>query len=256
MSQLTSKALFIYVLLSIDLFVNITDELIAPRKLVTHTSPIEDVNNMAFVLVLIQIASILCAVSSLISHFLEAADQVIQRAVLIPCNGSHTDAIQQSPLRGVQLPRRSALKLVVDKYWWSLLVGSSYVVLTIILQIIRLDPDWHHRPKLMSHVSFPESSHANLSVADFLLDSREILQRENYNGHRDHIISGRYGSGENDNVSGDQSETTWMSIMVSMFHKLISTCYYVTFVVINRTSPKQMTTRILAQEPTLTFNML
>lgn len=225
----------------IDLFVNITDELIPPWSPEFKQSG-RQINSVAFILVLIQVTSIMCAVLSLISQLFDASDLLIKHATLKVCKDDDNHPETPKLILRSKIPYRSAMKLVLDKYWWSLVVGSSYMVITIILQIVRLDPSWHDSSLLSDGLGSPPKFRGSKGT-DPWMNVQDTPHSAVFDIYRDTRLA---EAGEfRDHNSG------WIPIFISMFHKLMSTCYYVTFVVINRTLPRQMMSRILSQEPVL-----
>lgn len=164
MQKASYNVLFVYTLLIVDLVINVSDKLLYQQP-----------QTLVFSIVLLQICAIIIVVVDLVLHFFDTSDQVRQ-------------IVWFTFQKGSPMPQRTALKLVLDKYWWSLVVGLLYLVLTIILQLIRLDLRWR-RKMLGSYMEF-------------------------------------------------------IPVTVLLAHKLMSTCYYVSLVVICRATPNQMITRI------------
>lgn len=188
MQKTSYNVLFVYALLIVDLVINVSDKLLYPPQTT------EDISKSAFSVVLLQICAILVVVIELVLHFFYISDQVRQFAWF--------QYTKSSTSPRAPMPQRIALKLVLDKYWWSLVVGILYLVLTIILQLIRLDPRWHVR------TLDPSTEGNSMNV---------------YNN--------------------------FIPIIVVLAHKLMSTCYYVSFVVIYRATPNQMINRIFSNKP-------
>lgn len=302
----------IYILLLVDLTINITEKLIPIREIRVPASQAESttglrnnggnnftnsnedrmngnvhhndyrINTTAFIIVLVQILSIICAIINLIFHFLEAANKIRLEAIVErvtkqtkPNNNgifalSSTSSPQSQSSEHLSrraskqnnnnnnnidpnsrvnknnnnnnnarfkeqinrdlsvesqatklrlptgLPISASIKLVIDRYWWSLVVAISYLILSLCLQIVRIE--------------------SGLSVTETMDNKRKVEYVTNQEKVEENF---------------QQHEQIWMPILISMLHKLMSTCYYVSFVVIYRLTPDQIKERILAQEPTI-----
>lgn len=192
MQKTSYNVLFVYSLLVADLVINVSDKLLYPPQTTS------EISKSAFLVVLLQICAILIVVIDLVLHFFHISDRVRQFAWF---QSSKSPLNSQAPM-----PQRTALKLVLDKYWWSLVVGLLYLVLTIILQLIRLDRRWHM--KVIEEPSASTKGGTSINVYKNLIP-----------------------------------------IFVLLAHKLMSTCYYVSFVVIYRATPNQMINRIFSNKP-------
>jgi hypothetical protein len=133
------------------------------------------------------------------------------------------------------MPQRTALKLVLDRYWWSLVVGLTYLVLTIILQTNKIDSqrwtvpiagieptavdDERPPPDAFGATTLGPTTTTNETAA--LLAPAATSQRQADVG-------------------------SLVPVLIVLIHKLMSTCYYVSFVVVYRASPLQMANRVLA----------
>ena len=295
------NVIFVYSLLVLDLLINITDNLLPLNYQAV------DKGTVAFTIVIIQIVAIVCVVVDLLLHFFETSDKVRQVAWLRErqqqedTNDHKKKATAADEFQFIPMPSRVALKLVLDKYWWSLLVGSSYLVLTIILQIVRLDPSWHTQHNtaaggIYNRANFDDHT---LSVSSLFLGRSSIeaeLQPTNgneppsplllnsslptENSNELHLSTSAPSNKPRDYVSlvwpstllptatkqqtsasefattGNRrmavttarrirSTSSFLPIFVLLLHKLMSTCYYVSFVVVYRASPSQMLNRIL-----------
>lgn len=241
MQKTSYNLIFVYGLLVVDLLVNITDNLFSASR---HHG---DGTTIMFVIVLIQIISIICVVIDLVLHFFETSDQVRKFAWNQRCRAG-SEIVRVGDV--CPMPQRLALKLVLDKYWWSLLVGLLYLVLTIILQTVRLDPSWHN------HRSSVVAVKANLmdeALVDESIFGRNLLERENHGilSEMSNSITSKLPSPEavpsasNPNLAASTTNINLLPIIVLLIHKLMSTCYYVSFVVVYRANPSQMVNRIL-----------
>lgn len=265
------NVLLVYSLLFVDLLINITDNLLPKPSYVSinnQTSQLEFVvSSWAFTVFIIQIVSIVCVISSLFLHLFNVSDQVKQVAQLKSAQAVEVDSWQPeygapSGIRLIPITQRLALKLVLDKYWWSLLVGLSYLVLSAILQIIRLDPSWHNDIRQL----FEQASvQKNINLNERLPTSRReswtdtknlavLVADPEVSRHETQI------SRDGLNITTDDGfnlSTTWnvsdsvtlnmnlIPVLIILVHKLMSTCYYVSFVVVYRASTNQMVNRIL-----------
>lgn len=172
------------------------------------------IGSLTFATFIVQILAIVCVVASLLLHFFEVADQLRQSAWLLligrqqelPSNrrASHGICFTSTKSNVAPMPLRIALKLVLERYWWSLLVGLMYLVLTIILQIAKLNQ--------------------SLTRGHFLITKTQITSHSN----------------------GQLDWRRALPIAIVLIHKLTSTCYYVSFVVVYRATPGQMVNRILS----------
>lgn len=254
MQKTSYNVIFVYSLLVVDLLVNIADKLVPS----THTDPISrhrEINKTAFLIVLVQIIAIFCVIADLVLHFFDASDQVRQFAW-----ENHSKIKNDNKLFQVNpMPQRIALKLVLDKYWWSLLVGVSYLVVTIILQIVRLDPSWHYNAlnsNLQMSSPIEEIPKENKMFDELKMDINEqtipaegsvlISEVRVPNG------AGKAGYDNDDYSTSDVQAATDSSnllpIVVLIIHKLMSTCYYVSFVVVYRATPSQILSRIFVNQ--------
>lgn len=247
MQNTSYNVIFVYSLLAIDLLVNIADKLV-PSTHIDHASRHREISNTAFLIVLVQIIAIFCVVIDLVLHFFQASDLVRQFAwehkTKIP------DTKNASPAEPIPMPQRTALKLVLDKYWWSLLVGVLYLVVTIILQIVRLDPNWHYSALnsnlLASNESWTtrgfdgSSSSLRMDVNEQTVPVDSVLIAE------EHLLGASTKSDAADEYSDVTTATggNLLPIIVLVIHKLMSTCYYVSFVVVYRATPSQILSRI------------
>lgn len=242
MQKTSYNVIFVYSLLVVDLLVNIADKLI-PSTYIEHTSHKKQISGIAFSIVIIQIFSILCVVINLVLHFFDASDQVRQFAWHHHCAGKD-DGTSRS---ATSMPQRAALKLVLDKYWWSLLVGVLYLVVTIVLQIVRLDPSWNYSALNAKLTAFNETS-SNFSSLRLGLNEQTVpvdpvLVAEE---HFSETSSARYEPQPAEDYSdvAQATSSNLLPIIVLLIHKLMSTCYYVSFVVVYRATPNQILARI------------
>lgn len=233
MQKTPYNVIFVYSLLVVDLLINITDNLISS----SHSNA-NEISTAAFSVVIIQILAITCVIINLVLHFFDTSDQVRQFAWAHRCLSDSGD-VRRSDRNAQPMAQRLALKLVLDRYWWSLLVGLLYLILTIILQIIRLDPSWHHsHPKqtMNANLKTEEPTFSSGSLLDKLLEVDETFSGDSeYNSTS---FSGQRSTQGAVNLN-------LLPVIVLLVHKLMSTCYYVSFVVVYRASPAQKVGRIL-----------
>lgn len=250
MNNKSCNVIFVYTLLVIDLVVNIADNLLPPTELDFHHRK-REISAIAFAIVIIQIVAIFCVVIDLVLYFFQVSDQVRQFAWIQLCRDSE-DANGEPKLGYVSgpMPQRTALKLVLDKYWWSLLVGLLYLILTIILQIIRLDPSWQFKvysSKLVAADLELQDQNSGPGSDSLRMDSKnEILASELITSSLS--PANEIQSDKMPELIGRPSlpsmEHNLLPLTVLLVHKLMSTCYYVSFVVVYRATPKQIVTRI------------
>lgn len=237
MLKTSHNVVFVYSLLVIDLLVNITDNSLSTS---VGDEDQQDINGIVFTVIIVQILAIICVIFDLVLHFFDASDQVRQFAWLQRCQSElpsrchHQTACDLSPM-----PQRVAFKLILDKYWWSLLVGLSYLVLTIVLRIIRLDPSWHNNL----------SNHSRPVSASLLPNGGDSQNWMTSDSPLDPTTDASYESPRQDSSlssSGRPAKShSLLPTLILLVHKLVSTCYYVSFVVVYRASPSQMMNRIL-----------
>lgn len=243
MQKISTNIIFIYSLLIVDLLVNITDNLLAPTVTPQDADKHGTISTLSFSIVIIQVVAIICVIINLVLHFFEASDQVRQLSWIQQCCSSDGSSSSCDPM-----PQRVALKLVLDRYWWSLVVGLLYLVLTIILQIVRLDsslfepstPATGTDTKLVESEANPDLlyyQNIKSSHTEIALEKREKLFSTAEIYHSSF-------------ASGSYSLRNLLPTLVLLIHKLISTCYYVSFVVVYRTSPCHMGSRILNNKST------
>lgn len=259
------------------------------------------ISGLAFIVVISQITSIVCVIINLIFHFLKASDELSLNAVIeevVNINENKSSKLEEEEEKeakklklaetqikhayreenGQSLPMSTALKLIIDHYWWSLIVGLFYLVLTIIMQIVRLDTVWLDRSfsngkqttlaalhgpvasyeekneNVFTSVSttntFSSSRDDSLTRLDTMIDNVHKINQYEINNHDKtyHHLPLMSKQHHNHNIS-------WLPIIVSVFHKLLSTCYYVSLVVIYRVTPKQMKDRILARPMTINLSL-
>lgn len=274
MYEISYNIIFVYFFLIIDLIINITDHLLtASTAVLTTTNDVQvesqhlrDISSVAFIVVIIQIFAIICVVIDLVLHFFQVSDQVQQfswfQICQRTCVGDEHGSRDNKSNGAIEtpMPQRIALKLVLEKYWWSLLVGLLYLVLTIILQIIRLDPSWqHHRGSLnngklialmnsdISGIGDLQVSHQNLRMdsSEFILNS-EVSSSEDESITKDSRIHD--GESVKDKTLFSLNKN-FLPVIVLLIHKLMSTCYYVSFVVVYRATLNQKVTRIFVNKP-------
>lgn len=253
MFKTSLNVIFVYSLLVVDLLVNITDNLLQPSNLNLKNN--SDISLSSFIIVLIQIIAIICVIIDLVLHFFQASDQVRQCAWFQKCRDAK--GAQNRNYRGnndqCPMPQREALKLVLDKYWWSLVVGCLYLVLTIVLQIYRLDLNLHDRltsseADIRDEVTSTKAFITNEPAS--ILDSHLLTKGDIYHSLVSEKITnpieaeGISSGGTGDDKRGPRQRCL-LPIIVLLIHKLMSTCYYVSFVVVYRASPSQMVNRIL-----------
>lgn len=211
MSTRLCNIVFVYTLLVIDLLINITQNLFSPFR--ANSFHIRDIDSFAFAIVVIQIIAILCVIIDLILYLYHAADKLCQYYWAQLQKATSVSAMS------CFLPQRMALKLVLDKYWWSLLVGAIYLVLTIILQIIRLNPEWQYSVTSNDfNSSLPPVDKENGSELLSALEELKNRSSPDYDIFKQNLIP----------------------VAVLLAHKLTSTCYYVSFFVVYKTSPDQV----------------
>lgn len=234
MYKISFNIIFVYGLLILDLLINVTDNLISPTiQTFNSIKVVKTINNTVFVIVLVQIFSIICVILNLILHFFQVSDKVREFAWLKLCEKDDRKLLFKP------MSQKIALSLVLNKYWWSLLVGFFYLVLTIILQIIRLDSSWH----------FKQSS------TKFLSSSLHLINQDDGTIRNQNIDEMIINSTNNSLLIGASSimnptQTTTLNLDLSniiiLIHKLVSTCYYVSFLVVYRSTPNQMINRIFS----------
>lgn len=270
MSQFSYNTTFVYSLLVLDLLINITDNVVAPNK--------QDgkIAQTTLIILVIQILANLAVVIHLVVHLFNVSDQVRQHIwIATMTKGKHPN--KNNPNYNVQIPQRVALKLVLGKYWWSLQIGIMYLVLTIILQIVRLDPVWHfyeqqsssirtNRPLEVSPVFYNSLQSYNeayerdpTSTTTSLPDDLSVSSTSSFESKLDELLASTTVSstkrplfefGNNmPPLKGSESVIkmgrSLIPLLVLLTHKLVSTCYYISFVVIYRLQPSQMIHRIL-----------
>lgn len=243
MYKLTYNVLFVYALLILDLLLNISDNLPFGKQPASNTR--RTINSVAFSIILVQVVAILCVVFNLALHLFEAAEELRLSAWQETTDSSFRRIAPMAP--------RTALKLVLDKYWWSLFVGLLYLVLTVILQIVRTDPIWH--PASSPRPSIGLTTRLTVSV----LSPSETSATSNDLFGNDHFrLEPGEGLGsleagllpaarETDATEpGESKSINFLPTLLLLIHKLVSTCYYVSFVVVYRINPRQMMSRILS----------
>lgn len=272
MQKTSCNVIFVYILLVVDLGVNIIDNLLSslPKSVFSYNNHHEYINKLAFTLVVIQILAIIFVVVDLALYLLEIAEKVRQFAWLQQCNDG--EVIETKTNAKFPMPQRLALKLVLDKYWWSLMVGLLYLVLTIILQIVRLDPSWHPGTSLPPSLGRENSAKNDDRVGKNLrMDPSELIVT-NYHSESALNNNNNYDSVKPTMISNDdltveptmvpinkpmtranleqdfRLEDSLPPIMFLLIHKLLSTCYYVSFVVMYRATPNQMMNRIFCNK--------
>jgi len=258
MNQMSKNVAFVYSLLIIDLLVNIADNVVSTNHISRIFDRAESATRVAFMIYIIQVFAIIIVVLNLIWHFLNISDKVEQSSYLV-VRSTHKSRVT---FTNRPLPHRLALKLVLDKYWWSLLVGALYLVLTIILQIIRLDSAWHLQETAVFR---------NLRQSQYVTGHRARLQYYNEAFERNPTAKDHQENSLNVTMIGNELLTNMLKtttplppreknrdddqmfknlvpIMIILVHKLVSTCYYISFVVIYRLQPSQMVNRVLASQ--------
>ena len=269
MYQTSKNVLFVYGLLLIDLLVNITDNLLPSRGkqnyyLLVQALPngarsfrrMSIISSFAFATILIQILAIICVVISLALRFFDVADRIRQAAwlvlrkrnssenqngqtnglELIDSNEINRGSYQNGSLNVVPMPQRTALKLVLDRYWWSLVVGLTYLVLTIILQINKINSQrWPMSGLIETSASVAHRPGESLLIGTQTPRAVHIVQDLNEEAQLAQVPPGL----------GALNDGNMTTILLVLIHKLMSTCYYVSFVVVYRASPVQMVNRIL-----------
>lgn len=241
MNRTSCNVLFVYSLLVIDLIVNIIDNLLSVPVNQSNSQAFDQqrrlISNVVFIIVMVQIVAIICIIFDLIVHFFNISDLIKDNA------WGEESKISSAISRRAPMPQRLALKLVLDKYWWSLLVGLFYLILTIILQIVRLDPTWHLRVQT-GKSEFNEIKSKlvkmNMDELDIPINKEIIIKTADSIGK------------EPETTSLSLSELNLLPIMLILIHKLVSTCYYVSFLVVYRASPNQMVNRIFSSPAIMT----
>lgn len=243
MQKPSSNIIFIYSLLIVDLLVNITDNLLSPTLSSQDAPQRESISTLSISIIIVQVVAVICVIINLVLHFFEASDQVRRLAWLQQCSGIKDGLVN---LRN-PMPQRVALKLVLDRYWWSLVVGLLYLVLTIILQIVRLDSSLYR--------SDGSTAGLDSSTMSDGRTTKRVQDSANYQNSRSSSAKITFGNEDNlfeaaelyhsSFVSGSYSLRNLLPTLVLLIHKLISTCYYVSFVVVYRISPCHMGSRIL-----------
>lgn len=269
MYTISYNIIFVYCLLITDLLINITDHLLTTTTVVASTKSVQldsrherEISGIAFIVVIIQIFAIFCIVINLVLHLFQISDQVRQFAWLQLCQNTRSSAnhslIERKPQRLIEtpMPQRIALKLVLEKYWWSLLVGLLYLVLTIILQIIRLDPIWHHDRENLNSGKLLSLLNSDMSIVggdlpvsnNLRMASDELSLKLDIVGSGDEFMIGdgeEHNTGSyNDNKTLYSLNKNLLPVIILLIHKLMSTCYYVSFVVVYRATPTQKLHRI------------
>jgi len=224
MRKIPLNVVFVYCLLAIDLFVNLTDNLPSPTKQESHRE--QTISFSTSIIFVVQIAAIFCVMVDLVLHFFNASDQVRQ---FHECRDEKNAKLPFSSV--APMPQRVALKLVLDRYWWSLLVGSSYLVLTIILQIVRLDPIWNH-----------EGGASSLLATHSRLTSSTVHPVDGNDAHRVEKLNDNKILQENSSTTQEDLavEGNLLPVFVLLVHKLTSTFYYVSVVVVYRATSNQI----------------
>lgn len=257
MYRTSKNVIFVYGLLLIDLLVNITDNLVpgasrwqsyyllptrpeqsGPQRL--RRVPI--VSSLIFATIVVQILAIIMVIISLTLRFFDVADGVRQSAWLVTrrrrrrrggrelvegATERHAEHAASNrwddklELALAPMAQRTALKLVLHRFWWSLVVGLTYLVLTIILHINKLD----------GRQKWPATIENKPKLADWNADDDEKRRLE--------------GPTETWPPEVESQGDVW-PILIVLIHKLMSTCYYVSFVVVYRASLSQMVNRVLA----------
>lgn len=246
MHKTSSNIIFIYSLLIVDLLVNITDNLLSPTIASQDAQQHESISKLSISIIIVQVVAVICVIINLVLHFFEASDQVRRLAWLQQCSGTNDGLVNL----GNPMPRRVALKLVLDRYWWSLVVGLLYLVLTIILQIVRLDSSLYRSDSLITSSDSSSISSGTTKKMQDLTDYQNWRSSAKITlGNEDKLFEAAelYHSSF---VSGSYSLRNLLPTVVLLIHKLISTCYYVSFVVVYRISPSHMGSRILNNKAT------
>lgn len=278
MYQISKNVLFVYGLLLIDLLVNITDNLVPNQRKQNyywlsssmpnggqHLRRVNIISSSTFATILVQILAIICVVISLALRFFDVADRVRQSSwlltpktpkSLLSSSGqaseprTRQDRCQQRPPFVVTpMPQRTALKLVLDRYWWSLVVGLTYLVLTIILQINKIDSQrWPTAPLVGNDRGEGRPTLANSQQAGPNF-SREMQPDKGSIDATDETLPSTAAAAETESPELTNQLTdggSLLPILIVLIHKLMSTCYYVSFVVVYRVSPVQMVNRVLS----------
>lgn len=229
MNKTSCNVIFVYSLLLVDLLVNITDNLLSPANQPKDASnntvgQPKTISDIVFVIIMVQILAIVIVILDLIFHFFQISDRVMEYAFMEAKNKSQNS---RNPFQVRPMKQREAMKLVLDKYWWSLLVGMFYLVLTIMLQIVKFDPIWHAKPT-MANGNSRHFDELRMEIKDMVMEPNSLT-----------LIKS-----EPETTNLVLSEQNLLPIILLLIHKLVSTCYYVSFVVVYRATPNQMINRI------------
>lgn len=236
MVKLSYNVIFVYTLLAVDLLINVANSFLYPAQISSLPHKFGGVTeDFAFTIVLVQIFANLCIVFDLILYFFSISDEVKQyasaQAKLLKHNTEHQESI-------LPLPQRQALKLVLDRYWWSLVVSLTYLVLSIEIHLIRLDSSWRTKAKV-SDVS--ENTHESLRM-NFQVNTIE----------NESMASSDLKQSIWSDSDGAVNDSNLFPIVVVLVHRLLSTCYYISLVVIYRAQTSQLVNRIFTNSRKLT----
>lgn len=234
----------------IDLLVNIFDHLLLKyERCLTGAFLIQDL-------------AIACALISLMVHFLNISDQV-----RISSRAHFLDVYLNSKEDGAKLldlnklnqhlaliPQRIALKLVLDKYWWSMFVGFLYSVLTLISQISKLDSleyehGYQHRQTTVME-PFRDGSVLKENLTTINNNSELIKLADSFKLAPNTLAFKEFSTETKLDTNKDPGDlvistsTSTYSILLLLLHRIVSTCYYVSFLVMYRISPNHIVNRL------------
>lgn len=250
MEGIFTKELFIYILLTVDLFVNVSDKPLYSVLAETQDESSKGIYRLvAITLELVQLLTIMCVVLIILLHLFEATDKVIQHGALQIYKDDTNCQSGSDPILDYELSQKLALKLVLKRYWWSLSIGIAYLVVTIIIRFVKFDTlDDSARSQIVSsrndedvHIESLRSNLKSWNSYEEFKSSREDVT----------LTSPEFI----DQKGSNQTNISWISLIISIFHKLLSTIYYITTIIIIRTTPENMMKGILLSEPVLSISL-
>lgn len=237
MSRILAGDAIVYILLLLDLIINISGQFN-----VTGGSQ-GNISTLAFTIVVLQLAGLLCLTLIVVARFFKAADEIIQ-------NARYRESLSKGRHVTVTytiVPLRAALRLVLDKFWWSLAAGTVYIVVTLILQIVRLDPTWQSTTastELRQPIDRLDNWRDDSEAAS--LRSYVTPEYQDSAATRQPIdITSTSGAHQTWNATDHQDKPSWLPVVVLFAHKLMSTCYYVSVIVVNRMSSRHIISQVL-----------
>lgn len=233
MFKLSCNVVLVYTLLVVDLLINVFNNLISPTAQLDLPFRLgSSTRDLAFIIVLVQISANVFVAADLALYFLSISDKVKQHAW---SQQERTESHgQEAPM-----PQRRALKLVLDRYWWSLVVSLTYLVTSIELHLIRFNASLHTQAKVSES---RENTHSPLRME---LQVHTVESGSMASSDRENSI---WSSTESENSFEDSN---LLPMLLLLFHKLLSTCYYISLVVICRAQTSQIVGRIVASSQKL-----